>query len=34
MGLIATGRGYVKILKPERLTAMALSGVTEITLPT
>lgn len=34
MGLIATGRGYVKILRPERLAAMALSGVTEFTPPT
>ncbi|MGH7208050.1 MAG: Crp/Fnr family transcriptional regulator [Nitrospiraceae bacterium] len=34
MGLIASGRGHVKILKPERLAAMAFSSVTDITLPT
>jgi len=34
MGLIATGRGHVKILKPDRLAAMAFSSVTEFTLPT
>jgi CRP-like cAMP-binding protein len=33
MGLIETGRGHVKILKPERLAALALSSVTEFTLP-
>lgn len=34
MGLIETGRGHVKILRPEQLAAVALSSVTKITLPT
>jgi CRP/FNR family cyclic AMP-dependent transcriptional regulator len=34
MGLIETGRGHVKILRPERLSALAFANVTEITLRT
>ncbi len=34
MGLIETGRGHVKILRPERLAAIAFSSVTEFTLET
>lgn len=31
MGLIETGRGHVKILRPEKLSALAFGSVTEIT---
>ncbi len=31
MGLIETGRGHVKILRPERLSALAFGSVTEVT---
>jgi CRP-like cAMP-binding protein len=31
MGLIDTGRGHVRILKPERLSALAFGNVTEVT---
>jgi CRP/FNR family transcriptional regulator, cyclic AMP receptor protein len=34
MGLIETARGHVKILRPERLTALAFGNVTEVTLRT
>ena len=32
LGLIQTGRGYVRILRPEQLRAIALGNVTEFTL--
>ena len=32
MGVIETGRGHVKILKPERLSALAFGNATEVTL--
>jgi len=31
MGVIETGRGHIKILKPERLSAIAFGNVTEVT---
>ena len=34
MGPIETGRGHVKILRPERLSALAFSSVTEVTVRT
>jgi CRP-like cAMP-binding protein len=34
MGLIETGRGHVKILRPQRLSALAFGNVTEVTLRT
>jgi CRP-like cAMP-binding protein len=34
MGLIETGRGHVKILRPERLSALGSGNVTEVTLRT
>ncbi len=34
MGLIETGRGYVRILRPVRLRAIALGSVTDFTLST
>ncbi len=34
MGLIETGRGHVRILRPERLRAIALGNVTDFTLHT
>jgi CRP/FNR family cyclic AMP-dependent transcriptional regulator len=34
LGLIETGRGHVKILRPEKLSALAFGDVTEVTLRT
>lgn len=34
LGLIETGRGHVKILRPEKLSALAFGNVTEVTLRT
>jgi CRP-like cAMP-binding protein len=34
MGLIVTGRGHVKILRPESLSTLAFGNVTEVTLRT
>ena len=34
MGLIETGRGHLKILRPDKLSALAFGSVTEITLRT
>jgi predicted ArsR family transcriptional regulator len=33
-GMIETGRGQVKILRPEKLSALAFGSVTEVTLRT